>query len=64
MKIANARGIIIKGKIPIPKETVVTIRTETSCGFSTLSLADDLSGTMIQIAVTPEVKKILKAVIK
>ena len=61
---ADARGIIIKGKIPIPKVTVVTIRTETTGGFSTLSLADDISGTMIQIAVTPEVKKLLKEVSK
>ena len=64
MKIAEARGIIIKGKLPIPRETVVTIRTETTNGFSTLSLADDISGVMIQIAVTPEVKKLLKVVSK
>ena len=64
MKIAEARGMVIKGKLPIPRETVVTIRTETTNEFSTLSLADDISGVMIQIAVTPEVKKLLKAVSK
>ena len=64
MKIAEARGIIIKRRIPIPKETVVTVRTETTDGFSTLSLADDISGVMLQVVVTPEIKRLLKEVCK
>lgn len=41
MKKTIARGLISKGAIPIPKPTEVTIRTETTNGFSTLSLSDD-----------------------
>ena len=61
MKYAIATGIVFKGMIP--KETQVAVRTETTGNFSTLSLSDDDS-VMIQIVVTPEVKRILKAVIK
>lgn len=64
MRIAEARGIVIKGKLPIPRDTVVTVRTETTDGFSTLSLADDIGGLMLQVAVTPEVKRLLKEVCK
>ena len=64
MRIAEARGMVIKGKLPIPRETVVTVRTETTDGFSTLSLADDIGGMMLQVVVTPEVKRLLKEVCK
>ena len=43
--------------------TAVTIRTETTGNFSALSLSDD-KDILIQIAVTPAVKKILKGVCK
>ena len=61
MKYAIATGMVFKGMIP--KKTQVAVRTETTGNFSTLSLSDDDS-VMIQIVVTPEVKRILKAVIK
>lgn len=64
MRIAQARGMVIKGKLPIPRDTVVTVRTETTDGFSTLSLADDIGGVMLQVVVTPEVKRLLKEVCK
>lgn len=64
MRIAEARGMVIKGKLPIPRETVVTVRTESTDGFSTLSLADDIGGVMLQVVVTPEVKRLLKEVCK
>ena len=63
MRSAVARGMICKGMIPIPKPTEVTIRTETTNGFSTLSLSDD-KDTLIQIAITPAVKKVLQGVCK
>lgn len=63
MRSTVARGMICKGMIPIPKPTEVTIRTETTNGFSTLSLSDD-KNTLIQIAVTPAVKKVLQGVCK
>lgn len=63
MRSAVARGVIFKGMISIPKPTEVTIRTETTNGFSTLSLSDD-KDTLIQIAVTPAVKKVLQGVCK
>lgn len=63
MRIAVAKGMICKGMIPVSKPTEVTIRTETTDGFSTLSLSDD-KDTLIQIAVTPSVKKVLKDICK
>lgn len=64
MRIAEARGLIMKRRIPIPEETVITVRTETTDGFSTLSLTDDIGGVMLQVVVTPEVKRLLKEVCK
>lgn len=64
MRIAEARGMVIKRQLPIPRETVVTVRTESTDGFSTLSLADDIGGMMLQVVVTPEVKRLLKEVCK
>lgn len=64
MRIAQARGMVIKGKLPIPRDTFVTVRTETTDGFSTISLADDIGGLMLQVVVTPEVKRLLKEVCK
>ena len=61
MRSTVARGMICKGMIPKPTE--ITIRTETTNGFSTLSLSDD-KDTLIQIAVTPAVKKVLQGVCK
>lgn len=63
MKYAIARGIVIKGMIPIPKQTEVAVRTESTGDFKTLSLSDD-KDLMIQVVVTPEVKKVLKDICK
>ena len=63
MKYAIARGMIIKGNIPIPKQTEVAVRTETTGDFKTLSLSDD-KDLMIQVVVTPEVKRVLKDICK
>ena len=62
MKYAIARGMIFKGA-PIPKQTEVAVRTEVTGNFKTLSLSDD-KDTMIQVVVTPEVKKVLKDICK
>lgn len=57
MKYAIARGLIFK-ELKV-KQSVIAIRTEISEDFKTLSLSneDDL---MLQIVITPEVKKLLK----
>ena len=60
MKMAIARGMVIKGSIPRPSE--IAMRAETTGAFRTLSLSND-KDLMLQIVVTPEVKKILKEVI-
>lgn len=62
MRLAEARGLVIAGKLPIPRETVVTIRTETTRGFSTISMADDNGSVMLQMVVNPEVKRLLREV--
>lgn len=63
MRSAVARGMICKGMIPIPKPAEVTIRTEATGDFKTLSLSDD-KDLMIQVVVTPEIKKVLKDICK
>lgn len=64
MKIAQAGGFVFTPITVIPKATPITVRTETTGDFSTLSLADDDKGYMVQVAVTPEVKRILKQICK
>ena len=61
MKYAIARGMIFKGMIP--KQTEVAVRTEVTGDFKTLSLSND-KDLMIQVVVTPEVKKVLKDICK
>ena len=61
MKYAIARGVIFKGMIP--KQTEVAVRTEQTGDFKTLSLSDD-KDLMIQVVVTPEVKRVLKDICK
>ena len=53
MKYAIARGIVVNGMIPVPKQTEVAVRTE----------SDD-KDLMIQVVITPEVKKVLKDICK
>ena len=61
MKYAIARGMIFKGIIP--KQTDIAVRTEKTGDFTTLSLSDD-KDLMLQVVVTPEVKKVLKDICK
>ena len=61
MKYAIARGMIFKDIMP--KQTEVAVRTEVTGDFKTLSLSDD-KNFMIQVVVTPEVKKVLKDICK
>lgn len=61
MKYAIATGMVFKGMIP--KQTEIAVRTERTGDFKTLSLSDDET-TMIQVVVTPEVKKVLKDICK
>lgn len=63
MKYAIARGMIIKGMMPFPKQTEIAVRTEVTGNFKTLSLSDDKE-LMLQVVVTPEVKKVLKDICK
>ena len=60
MKTCICRGLII-GKTM--DEKVMTVRTERTGDFITLSISDDES-IMIQIVVNPAVKKLLKEVIR
>lgn len=64
MKDAITTGLVCeKGRMSLkPRE--ITVRTETTGHFSTLSLADDAKGLMIEITVTPEIKRILRGVSK
>lgn len=63
MKTCQVKGLTISnsGFLPAP----VTVRTEKTGDFATLSLADDdIKQIMIQIPITPEVKKLLKEIIE
>lgn len=48
----------------LPHPSEITIRTETTGNFSTVSFAQDDKCIMLQVPVTEELKKILKEVIK
>ena len=50
--------------ITIPKMCAITVRTEATGDFKTVSFADDDGGVMIQVVVTPEVRKLLKSISK
>lgn len=63
MKYAIARGMVFNGKLPIPKQTEIAVRTEVTGDFKTLSLSDD-KDLMLQVVVTPEVKRVLKDICK
>ena len=62
MKTAITAGLIWRG-IGM-KESVITVRTERGDDYDTLSLGADELGLMIEIRVTPEVKRLLKEVSK
>ena len=58
MKAAVTEGLNIARSI-INKKAMV-VRVETTGNFSTLSIADEASGDMLQIIVNDAVKKLLK----
>ena len=63
MKICQASGIIVVDHSGLKYvEIPVTVRTERTGDFCTLSLSDD-KGIMIQVAITPEVRKLLKGIL-
>ena len=63
MKKAITAGLVWRGVGM--RESVITVRTEKGRDdFTTLSLADDELGLMIEIRVTPEVKNLLKGASK
>ena len=49
-------------KLPHPSE--ITIRTETTGNFTTISFAQDDEGVMLQVPLTDNLKELLKGVIK
>lgn len=61
MKAAIATGMNMRYA---PEIRSITIRTEDKGGHRTLSLADEKAGTMLLVAITPEVEKVLKEIIK
>ena len=61
MKAATATGFIFKGFLP--KIAPITVRTETTDEFTTLLLSDD-DKLMLQVVVTPEIKRLLKDITK
>ena len=62
MKQALTTGLYITSRKM--KQTVVTVRTERTGNFCTLSLADDDEQVMIELAISPEIKRILKDIIR
>ena len=62
MKSAEATGLFVTDMIAWKKP--ITVRAETTNGFSTLSLSDDKDGVMLQVVCTKEVRKVLKSVMK
>ena len=63
MKTAKANGILFLAHPFCFSQRDVVVRTETSDGRSTLSLSDDDCGIMLEVPVTPEIKKLLKSII-
>lgn len=61
---AIATGIVFTDLSQPLRESAITVRAEKTGDFATVSLADDRQGIMIQIVVTPAVKKLLKKYIK
>ena len=62
MKTATTNGLnpMINPFMPVS----MVVRTETTGSYSTLSIADETNGVMLQVVVNDEVKKMLKEVIK
>lgn len=61
---ATATGLLFNDPSQPLRETAITVRLGKTVDFATLSLADDMRGIMIQVVLTPAVKKLLKKYIK
>ena len=61
---ATATGLVFNDLSQPLRERAITVRAEKTGEFATLSLADDMRGIMIQVVITPAVKKLLKKYIK
>ena len=57
----ETRGVNLKHPVEIRS---IYVRSKTAGGYSTLSLADEKSGTMLQIEVNEDVKVLLKALLE
>lgn len=63
MKMCQASGIIVVDHNGLKYvEIPVSVRTERTGDFCTLSLSDD-KGIMIQVEITPAVRKLLKGIL-
>ena len=61
MKTAQARGIVFNGAVSaVPKLRPIIIRTETTGDHTTLSFSDD-EAVLVEIVVTPAVRKLIKS---
>lgn len=61
---AAAAGLVVVDMTQPIRETAVTVRAQKTDEFITISLADDAQGILVQVIVTPAVKKLLKKYIK
>lgn len=64
MKSTIVPGFYYTRSVFFPHPSEITIRTETTGNFSTISFAQDDKEIMLQVPVTEELKKILKGVIE
>ena len=62
MKTATTNGLnpMINPFMPVS----MVVRTETTGNHSTLSIADETNGVMLQVVVNDEVKKLLKDIVR
>lgn len=63
MRLCQVRGLLMGGTFGM-MPSVITVRSESTDNFHTISFSDDRYEVMLQIPVTPEVKKILKEVVR
>lgn len=63
MKICIVQGFYYNHNSLFPRPEEITIRTETTRNFTTISFAQDDKGIMLQVPLTKEFKRILKEII-
>ena len=57
----KARGVNMRHPVEIRS---IYVRSKTANGYSTLSLADEKAGAMLQIEVNDDVKELLRALLE